>query len=119
MVQPGLPWWFKFIFKYGTPLIRLSPSTLSQEECGERTLFNASKRFPAKGVDGKVDGVTGVAESSDGVLGGGAYRVNWNGEPVAIGKQYKQMREDGWAEKAIEHTHKAWADIETTGHFSG
>lgn len=121
--DPTLPWWFRTIFKYGTPIIKLAPSTLPGEESGERTLFNASKRFPPRSGDGKARlaaaGGIGIAESSDGIIGGGAYRVNYNGGQVAIGKQYKKMREDGWLDKAVQHTHKAWEDIEKTGHFSG
>jgi len=85
-------------------------------------LFNASKRFPARSDDGKDDrdkaSAIGIAESSDRVMGGGAYRVFWNGEQVAVGKQYKNMREEGWAEKAVQHTLKVWEDIETKGKFT-
>jgi hypothetical protein len=85
-------------------------------------LFNASKRFPAHSEDRKGDegkpGAIRVAESSNGVVGGGTYRVNWNGEPVPLGKQYKKMREDGWAEKMLQHTFKVWEDIETKGKFT-
>ncbi|KUJ23876.1 uncharacterized protein LY89DRAFT_633581 [Mollisia scopiformis] len=121
--DPSFPWWFKASIKYLKPIMKLAPSTVPCEESGERTLFNASKRFPPKSVDGKANiaaaGAIGVAESSDGVLGGGSYRVNYNGEQVAIGKQYKKMREDGWAEKSVQHTLKCFEDIEATGHFSG
>jgi len=120
--DPGLPWWFRAVFKYGAPIFKLFPSTLSREESGERTLFNASKRFPARSEHGKDDegrdGAIGIAESSDGVIGGGAYRVNWNGEPVPLGKQYKKMREDVWMEKMLQHTFKVWEDIETKGKFT-
>lgn len=119
MDDPGLPWWFRALFRYGAPVFRLAPSTVGREENGERTLFCASRRFPARGGTGKGNGVEiGIAESSDGVHGGGAYRVNWNGEPVALGKQYPKMREDGWAEKMVQHTFKAWEDIEMKGKFT-
>lgn len=91
--------------------------TLTGEESGARTLFNASPRFPPKAVDGesadmKNAGSIGIAKSSDGILGGGAYRVNYNDEQVATGKQYEQMRKDGWLEKCVQHTLKAWEVIE-------
>lgn len=121
--EESFPWWFKLVFRYGKPLFRLAPSALGDEESGERVLFCASGRFPPRdwigGGGGGNGREIGVAESSDGVIGGGAYRVNWNGEPVALGKQYKQMRIDGWKEKCVEHTLKAWADIDATGHFTG
>lgn len=94
------------------------PFTVKTEESGERTLFNASGRFSAKTTNenGKSDE---VAVSSEGIGGGGAYRVNWNGEPVPLGKFYGKLREDGWLEKAVEHTQKAFAHIEAEGKFLG
>ena len=115
--DPALPFWFRAIFKYAAPLIRLSPSTLDGEVSGARTLFNASPRFPPCSADGKAAakdsaGAIGVAESSDGIVGGGAYRVNYNNEQVATPKQYKKLREEGWLEKVVEHTLKAFEEIE-------
>lgn len=116
-MDPTFPLWFRTIFKYGMPLIKLSPMTLSGDECGARTLFNASSRFPPRLPDGKPAevkdvGPIGVAESSDGILGGGAYRVNYNNEQVATGSQYKKLREGGWLDKCVKHTFKAWEEIE-------
>jgi len=121
--DPTFPWWFRATFKYCAPMMRLFPSTLDGKESGARTLFNASSRFPPRGIDREATikdsvGEIGVAESSDGVLGGGAYRVNWNGEQVATGKQYVKLREEGWAERCIEHTLKAWEVIEAGGIFT-
>lgn len=122
--DPTFPFWFRAIFKYLGPLIRLAPMTLSAEVSGQRTLFNASERFPPRSRDGKASagrkaGLTGVAESSDGVVGGGAYRVNYNGEQVATGKQYKELREQGWLDKIVQHTLQAFEDIEAKGVFTG
>lgn len=61
----------------------------------------------------------GIAESSDGFVGGGAYRVNYNNEQVATGKQYKKMREEFWLDKCVKHTFKAWEEIEAGGVFTG
>lgn len=121
--DPTFPWWFRAIFKYCGWFIRLMPMSLSGEENGARTLFNVSPRFPPRAVDGngvdvKSAGPIGVAESSDGVIGGGAYRSNYNNEQVAIGKQYKQMREDGWSDKCVKHTLRAWEVIEAGGVFT-
>jgi hypothetical protein len=121
--DPTFPLWFRAIFKYGAPLIRLAPMCLAGEECGARTLFNTSPRFPPRAMDGQATdlekvGAIGVAESSDGIVGGGAYRVNYNNEQVATPKQYKQMREDGWLDKCVQHTFKAWEVIEAGGVFT-
>lgn len=115
--DPEFPAWFRAVFKYGGPLIKLAPMALDAKECGARTLFNVSPRFPPLAVNGKPAAATsagkiGVAESSDGVLGGGAYRVNYNNEKVATPKQYQKMREDGWLQKSVDHTLKAFKDIE-------
>jgi len=78
---------------------------VGQEECARRVLFLASGRFPARGNGKREDAEgTGVAESSDGVSGGGAYRVNWNGENIAVKKNYQQLRADGVGEKFVKHT---------------
>ncbi|TVY82494.1 Short-chain dehydrogenase/reductase SAT2 [Lachnellula suecica] len=117
--DPTFPWWFKTIFKYLAPVLRLFPSTLSSEECGARTLFNVSPRFPAREQGAKMDGEIGVAESSDGVIGGGAYRVNWNNEMVAIGKKYGRLRAEGWGEKIVNHTTEVFEAIEKGTAFTG
>lgn len=115
--DPALPWWFRAIFTYLGPLIKLMPQALDGPESGQRTLFNAGDRFPArsasgKAMDAKSGGVIGIAESSDGIVGGGAYRVYYNGEQVATPKKYEAWRAEGWLEKTVEHTLKAWEVIE-------
>jgi len=109
------------VFWYGDPVFKLFPVTLGSEECGARTLFNASERFPARSVDGKVEevGEIGVAEASDGVVGGGAYRVNYNNEMVATGKDYAKLREEGWKEKVVSHTLEVFQEIEAGRVFEG
>jgi hypothetical protein len=122
-VDPTFPFWFRAMFKYLWPLIRMVPMTLSGEESGARTLFYASPRFPPRAADGEVasskslEGI-GLAESSDGIVGGGAYRTNWNGEKVATGKQYEKLREEGWLGKAVEHTLNAFKEIEAGRKFT-
>ena len=122
--DPTFPFWFRGIFKYGAPLIKLLLPTLNGKESGERTLFNASPRFPPRSADGKAAssksvGSIGVAESSDGIVGGGAYRVNFDNEQVATPKQYKKLREEGWLDKAVNHTLKAFEEIEAGRVFTG
>lgn len=113
--NPEVPWWMKFIFKYGMPVIRWY--SLPKEECGERVLFNASERWVARGGEGKEEGEM-VVVASDGVVGGGAYKVDTDGEVVPTGKQYAKMREEGWLEKAVEHTDKVFAEIKAGRKFT-
>ncbi|KAF4637985.1 hypothetical protein G7Y89_g86 [Cudoniella acicularis] len=101
--DPTFPFWFRAIFKYGKPLINLFPITLKGEESGQRTLFSASPRFPARSADGKAAsmagaGEIGVAESSDGIMGGGAYRVTYNNETYMLPSNEKYLAEVGMAE---------------------
>lgn len=46
--------------------------------------------------------------SSDGGRGGGAYRVNWNGDEVPLGKGYKNIRLDEVSKRVWEHTMKVF-----------
>lgn len=115
--DPTLPLWFRAVFKYGGPLIRLAPSTLDGDESGNRTLFNVSPRFPPRSLDSQVVSsnsveTISVAESSDGIIGGGAYKVNYNNEHIITPKQYAKLREEGWYDKAVNHTVTAFKEIE-------
>lgn len=118
----GVPAWFKGVFAIIGPLVKLV--SVKPKECGDRVLFHTSPRFPARSLDAavdspaKLDGLK-VAVSSDGVLGGGAYRVNWDGEEVPLGKGYKNINKGEISEKVWDHTMKVFQDISTNGHFSG
>lgn len=116
----GVPNWFKYIFAVMSPLFRLL--SVSPKECGDRVLFHTSPRFPARpsNAEAKSPAENGkVALSSDGIIGGGAYRTNWNGEVVPLGKGYKQIRKDEVSEKVWNHTMKAFQEISAGGYFSG
>ena len=118
--DPTFPLWFRAVFRYGAPIIRLSPMTLDGKVSGERTLFNASHRFPPRSADGRpVVSKDGVAESSDGIVGGGAYRVNYNNEQVATGKHYVKLKAEGWLEKVVEHFLRAYEEIEAGRVYTG
>ncbi|KAJ8099520.1 putative oxidoreductase ENV9 [Lipomyces tetrasporus] len=118
----GVPAWFKRVFTVARPLFRLL--SVPAKECGERVLFHTSPRFPARSSDAeakspaKLENIK-VALSSDGVLGGGAYRTNWNAEVVPLGKGYKQLDKDEVKEKVWDHTMKAFQEISSGGYFSG
>jgi hypothetical protein len=116
----GVPVWFKGVFAVVGPLFKLL--SVNPKECGDRVLFHTSARFPARPDAGTKSpakiGNVNVASSSDGVLGGGAYRVNWNGEEVPLGKGYKNIRKDEVSEKVWDHTMKVFQDISAGGYFS-
>ncbi|QGA21013.1 hypothetical protein EYB26_008723 [Talaromyces marneffei] len=118
----GVPGWFKGVFTAVSPLFKLL--SVSPSECGDRVLFHTSPRFPARPSESKTQspakiGNVTVAMSSDGVRGGGAYRVNWNGEDVPLGKGYKNMRKDEVRKKVWDHTMTVFHDISNDGHFAG
>lgn len=117
----GIPLWFKGVFTVIGPVFKLL--SVNPQECGERILFHTSPRFPARPLEAgekqpaKVGNVN-VASSSDGVIGGGAYRVNWDGEEVPLGKGYKNIRKADVSKKVWDHTMKVFHDISTSGYFS-
>lgn len=115
-----LPKWFKYTWKFAVaPFTRFF--TVPKDECGERVIFLASKRFPAQSTTQGLKTADGleIAEASTGVVGGGCYRVDWNGEMIPIKKNYKQLRDDGWADKFRAHTEQAFSDIEAGKVFTG
>jgi hypothetical protein len=119
-----LPKWLQFFSQYVLkPLDRLGLVTVRPEECGQRVVFLASGRYPAKvekgpGATTSADGLA-VAVSSDGVVGGGAYRSNWNNEDLPTKKHYKKIREDGMAKKSYEHTLEVFKEIDAGRVFKG
>jgi len=120
----GIPVWFRGIWTLATPLVKVTST--SGRECGDRLLFNASPRFPARSsgaknqinTPGKSEKIE-VATSSDGVLGGGCYRNNAKSETIPLGKQYSSMRVTEVREKVWEHTMNAFENISTKGHYFG
>lgn len=122
-VDKRLPAWLKVVFWVLMPLLKWYG--VPREECGERVLFLASGRYPARG--GKVEGEVGIgigrneagtAMGSDGVVGGGAYRVDWNGGVVPLWPTYEGLRREGFEKKVWEHTMKAFEVIESGNVFT-
>ena len=118
-----LPTWFKLLWWVAGPLARWAATP--REEIGERILFLATSRFPARqviegGVNAKDgEGDAGIAMGTDGIRGSGAYAVNWDGETISTEKAYKTVREEGLAEKVWEHTMTAFREIEAGNVFTG
>ena len=115
--NPSMPWWFKVAWALLGPVAKVFST--KPEECGERILFLATERFPARALEGGEKGATtDIAKGSDGVLGSGAYAVDLKGEPIDVEKAYVGLREGGFAEKVWEHTMKAFGDIEAGRKFA-
>ena len=118
----GLPWWFKGLFRILSPFLWFY--MIPEKECGERVISLASDRYPARSETGTAragktqEGVE-VAVSSDGVVGGGAYRPNWDGEPLPLRKTYPGLRADGMSQKVWDHTMEAFREIEAGRVFKG
>ncbi|KAK9481462.1 hypothetical protein V1527DRAFT_147737 [Lipomyces starkeyi] len=96
--------------------------SVSAKEIGDRVLFHTSPRFPARSSEGVAKSASqenvNIALSSDGILGGGAYRTKWNGDVTPLTKQYKEIDKDEVREKVWEHTTKVFQDISASGCFS-
>lgn len=89
------------------------------DEVGERhTFFATSARFPPAAGEPQTSGVAldeGVetAVSSDGEVGGGVYSIDYEGEGTdpKVQEVLAQLRKDGTAEKAWEHTQDEFVRI--------
>ncbi|MCJ1421511.1 hypothetical protein MMC32_007875 [Xylographa parallela] len=123
-----LPTWFKFSFPLAAPFVR--PFTVPLEENGQRTLFLATPRYPARQatnsgtIAGRDEasankGAAEIAVGTDGSRGSGAYACDPNGETIPLKEIYKKLRADGVAKKVWDHTMKAFDDIEAGGIFAG
>ena len=127
--NPRLPAWFKLTWRWLVgPLVR--PFAVPPRECGERVLFLATPRFPARpaaetGATVKdneartTEGNTDIAIGTDGNRGSGAYAVNKDGETIIIEKAYKRFRGEDMAEKVWHHTMRAFEEIEAGRVFTG
>jgi len=76
------------------------------EECGERVVFLATGKFTA--VECKAVG-------ADGILGSGAYRVDWDGETFPTHNAARGLCEAGFVDRVWEHVIVTFKEIETIG----
>ncbi|KAH0344267.1 NAD(P)-binding protein, partial [Aureobasidium melanogenum] len=96
------------VYNYGMwPL--MYPFSVNIDESGQRHLFHAtSDRYAANKLespgDMNVQHESERAVGSGGVLGSGAYLMNWKGETIAAGKKMQSLRAQGMAHKIWEHT---------------
>lgn len=124
-----MPLWVKVAWRLLAPFAKLF--SVPPRECGERVVFLATERYPArestkagKGGGGTAASTTkgdvGIAVGTDGKRGTGAYAINWNGETIPTEKTYKKIREEGTlAGKVWDHTMKAFEEIEAGKVFAG
>ncbi|KAI9727612.1 MAG: hypothetical protein M1834_008052 [Cirrosporium novae-zelandiae] len=118
-----LPRWARWMWRFLVAPV-VWPLAVPTMECGERVLFLASPRFPARPLNSTEETSKSasnfeIAISSDGMVGGGAYRVTWNGEIIPTGKAYEKIREEGLSERVWNHTMKAFGEIEAGNFFTG
>ena len=117
--DPELPTWIKIAWRFLGPIGKLF--AIGPEECGDRILFLATDRYPAKG-DAKSDKTlegTDVAEATNGTRGGGAYSVTSNGDVVPLEKKYAKIQKEELSKQAWDHTMKVFDQIKTGKVFSG
>ncbi|KAG8156729.1 hypothetical protein KVR01_013334 [Diaporthe batatas] len=105
VITPGfdnnpLPPLIKIGWKLAAPAAKLF--SVKPDEIGERVLGFTSARFGGKQETETLQ--TGVAESTNGEVGGGAYSLKYTGEVNEIGPIYEKLRSSGFREKAWEHT---------------
>ncbi|KAF2664874.1 hypothetical protein BT63DRAFT_464131 [Microthyrium microscopicum] len=117
----GIPKWVRVAAKVVLPLVRRW-ACVPNGESGQRVVFHATDTmFPASGANAATKKKSGVyeelkiAKASDGVVGGGAYRCNWNNEIIETPKSYVKLRADGVADKVWEHTNQVFKDIAQKG----
>ncbi|KAH0287099.1 hypothetical protein M436DRAFT_58705 [Aureobasidium namibiae CBS 147.97] len=112
--DPSYPLWFKIAWKGAKPFTRFLPMYLTAEEIGQRVLYLATDRFPARETEQKLEG---CVRATDGVVGGGAYSVTYTDEINDVGKFYQKLRPEGFKESVLQHTGDVFEAIEKDGVF--
>jgi hypothetical protein len=118
-----LPAWVRLTWKYlAAPVLK--PFAVPSKDCGERVLFLASPKFPARSANQKAQEPAEeieIAVSSDGIIGGGAYQVNWDGETLPQSDAYKKVRVEypDLTERIWTHTMEAYDVIASGKVFDG
>ncbi|MCJ1312121.1 hypothetical protein MMC25_005795 [Agyrium rufum] len=115
-----VPGWFVFLYET-LGLVISKIIGIPSEQSGQRTLFLATDRFPARGfVKSEPSPTKDIAMGTGGKVGSGAYSVGQLGDTIpqkkldeAYGKHDKQQL----SQKVWEHTNKAFEVIEKGGVF--
>lgn len=113
VVTPGfdnnpLPPLIKIGWKIAAPAAKLF--SVKPEEIGERVLGFSSAQFGGQQETQALK--AGVAVSTKGKVGGGAYSLKHTGQVNEVGSIYDKLRASGFKEKAWEHTNSAFKAIE-------
>ena len=117
--SPDYPIWFKLVWRIASPLAKMM--AVSPEEAGQRVLFTATDRFPAKSAGRSEKRGTAVATGTDGNVGSGAYACNNDGEPTPDSKRakaYKGVQRQKFSKAVWEHTMKAFEAAEAGRAFA-
>lgn len=116
LTSPFWPWLAWLLERTLLPL--MTPFMVALNEVGARSVFHAtSARYPARDASAeraatsestKTAGVPlpeglKIAQSAGGGVGGGAYLLDWNGEPKE-NKVLAGIRNDGMGRKVWDHT---------------
>ena len=99
--ESTLPWWFRTIWWAVSSLVIRFLAT-PPDESGQRTLFYATSRYPARGNHTANDRKS--AQSTNRVSGGGAYSCGPNNEPYNVDRLYAALRRDGLEHRVWDHT---------------
>ncbi len=112
--RTGVPPWFFVVFALLLPVVLLV--RIPRDECGQRVVYHTSERFNsvAKEAEASKDALV----STDGVRGGGAYKLDAKGVIVPLPKVYAKINKDELREKVWEHTMKVMDDIGAGGKFT-
>jgi hypothetical protein len=113
--NPNFPWWFKVAWKGAKPFTRFLPFYLKTEEIGQRVLYLATDRYPAKMAEDSENNE--FVEATDGVRGGGAYSIAYTNEVNDVEKFYEQLRPKGFKQSVLQHTEEVFEAVERNGVF--
>jgi hypothetical protein len=111
--DPNFPWWFKIAWKGAKPFARFLPMHLKAEEIGQRVLYLATDKHPARMTEEKQEAC--MVRATDGVQGGGAYSVTYTNEVNDVQSFYDKLRPEGFKKTVLEHTRKVFEAIEKNG----
>lgn len=119
------PLWFRALwFFFGGIAKRFFSVNIN--EIGDRMLYLASSRFPpmhdgtnSQETKHQTNEDLGVAISTDGTTGGGAYSCKHTGEVNQIWDLYRDLRSQGTDNLVWKHTMTVFEQISGTGEFSG
>lgn len=96
--NPEAPTWFKIVWRILKPL--MSWYMTSPEVCGQVMLYLATESYPAHNSNNPE---VGVARSSQGQIGDGAYSVGQRGDSQK-GIMYEKVRQADTRRKIWDHT---------------